>query len=358
MGTAEGGRYRFHDLVRLYAQQRMDEEDPVQTITAVRRQMAAWLLDTLTAAGQWFEPGGAQTGFARAEDADEWIRIESEHWLPALGEAALAGDDAVVVRAVGALHWFSDRWVDWPRWAEVFMLGHDSAERLGDRSKQAEFLNYVAWTYTLPWRDKRPAVAYAERSLELARAAGDVLQEAWALEYTARAQRILGDLATAMTAAQRAAELFEQLGDVDAGCQTWLLRGDILFRLGHADEALANYQHALEMVEDPAAGMTATIAEYTRPQVLIHIGRALGKTGRATQGIATLQRALDLLDRGHRPLEQAIALQVLAELYGDDHDAVRDSLLRAADLYESAGLLEQASEFRAKAAGHESAGSS
>jgi hypothetical protein len=39
------------------------------------------------------------------------------------------------------------------------------------------------------------------------------LQEAWALNYTARAQRTLGDLTSAMAAAQRAAELFEQAGD-------------------------------------------------------------------------------------------------------------------------------------------------
>ncbi|WP_143194366.1 hypothetical protein [Micromonospora sp. CB01531] len=39
MGIAEGGRYRFHDLVRLYAQQRLGREDSADTVIAVRRQM-------------------------------------------------------------------------------------------------------------------------------------------------------------------------------------------------------------------------------------------------------------------------------------------------------------------------------
>jgi hypothetical protein len=163
MGSAEGGRYRFHDLVRLYANQRLNKEDPDDAVTAVRRRMVSWLLETLTAAGLWFEQGGAQTGFACAEDADQWIRAESEHWLAALGAAALAGEHDVVVHAASALHWFSDRWVDWSRWVEVFQLGYDSAERLGNPGRQAEFLNYLAWIYTLPWRDQHPALAYAGR---------------------------------------------------------------------------------------------------------------------------------------------------------------------------------------------------
>src|SRR6185369_3358973 len=118
MGTTEGARYRFHDLVRLYAQQRLDAEEPSETVNAVRDRMVAWLLETMTAAGHWFEPSGAKTRFASGNDADHWLRIESEHWLPALGTAALAGHHDEVVEAISALHWYSDRWVDWPRWAK------------------------------------------------------------------------------------------------------------------------------------------------------------------------------------------------------------------------------------------------
>jgi len=350
MGTTEGARYRFHDLVRLYAQQRLDAEEPSETVNAVRDRMVAWLLETMTAAGHWFEPSGAKTRFASGNDADQWLRIESEHWLPALGTAALAGHHDEVVEAISALHWYSDRWVDWPRWAEVFMLGHDSAERLGQPGRQAEFLNYVAWTHTLPWRDKHNVLPYAARALDLARAAGDALQEAWALDYTARAQGSLGDLAAGLAASQRAAELFEVARDADALCQAWILRGDLQIRSGDIDQALDSFGQALRLLDDPDSGMTASIAEYTRPHVQIYIGKALGRSGRMAEGRAAVQRALDAFD-DRRTLEQAVALQTLADLYAADAPERRDSLIRAADLYEGAGLHDQGAQLRARAAG-------
>ena len=349
MGTTEGARYRFHDLVRLYAHQRLDAEEPSETVNAVRDRMVAWLLETMTAAGQWFEPSGAKSRFASANDADQWLRIESEHWLPALGTAALTGHHDAVVQAISALHWYSDRWVDWPRWAEVFMLGHDSAERLGQPGRQAEFLNYVAWTHTLPWRDKHNVLPYAARALDLARAAGDVLQEAWALDYTARAQGSLGDLAAGLAASQRAAELFEVAGDTDALCQAWILRGDLQIRSGDIDLALDSFGQALRLLDDPDSGMTASIAEYTRPHVQIYIGKALGRSGRAAEGRAAVQRGLDAFD-DRRPLEKAVALQALADLYAAGAAERRDSLIRAADLYEGAGLHDQGAQLRARAA--------
>ncbi|MEU5786317.1 NB-ARC domain-containing protein [Micromonospora purpureochromogenes] len=349
--TAQGGRYRFHDLVRLYAYHRLEQEEPPATVSAARRRMITWLLATLAAAGQWFEPNGDQTIFQSAEEADAWIRTEAEHWFPALGAGAISGDHGSVVAAVASLHWFSDRWVDWSRWRDVFLLGYDSAAALGDARLEAEFLNYVAWTYTLPWRDSRPALMYAERALTRARTSGDVRQEAWAQYYTAVAQRKLGDPTAARSAARVAADLFEQSADVDAGCQTWVLRGVIALDLGDPAEALACYHHARQLAEDPASGMTPSIAEGTLPMVLSRIAQALGQLGRAAEAIPTMLRAVDLLAAPHTRLQHATVLWMLADLYSHDHAAeATDALLRAADVFEGIGELDRAAECWERAA--------
>jgi tetratricopeptide (TPR) repeat protein/transcriptional regulator with XRE-family HTH domain len=354
--TAQGGRYRFHDLVRLYACQRLEQDDTAAAVTASRRRLVSWLLTTLTAAGQWFEPNGAgsadTTAFATADDATAWMRTEAEHWFPALGAAAVDGDHPAVVRAAKAMRWSAERWVHWPRWVEVFRLGLDSAIQLGDGRLQAEFLNDIAWTYTLPWRKDEPAaLEYAQRALTLARLCGDARQEAWALQLTAPALRSTGDLQGALSALRQSAELFEKLGDVDSGCQALLGIGVMAFDLGDATEALAAYEQALALVEDPDSGMTASIAEMVRPHILGPTARALGRLGRRDEAIPMMVRAADLLGQLQVFMGQAAWLRILGEeLYDEAHAAqARASLLQAADLYESVGQHDRAAYCRTKA---------
>jgi transcriptional regulator with XRE-family HTH domain/tetratricopeptide (TPR) repeat protein len=355
MGIAEGGRYRFHDLVRLYAQQRLEQEDAADTVTAIQQRMVAWLLKTLTDAGQWFEPsppGPADSAFNSSDEAEAWIRTEAEHWLPALAAAATDGDHQAVVDAADATHWFASRWLNWPRWVEVFTLGLDSAVQLGETGRQAAFLNRLASIYAQPWRDIQLALAYAERALALARTAGDILQEAWAWQNIARVRKMLGDPRAAMDAVRAAAERFEQAEDADALCQSLLGRGDIALALGEVAEALASFQRALDMVEDPASRMTPSIASATLPFVLGQTARALGQAGRGAEGVPLALRAVDLSERMQIFTAQAMILRILGQdLYGDDHVAeAQECLLRAAEIFESIGQYDDASRCRAEAA--------
>lgn len=355
METAEGGRYRFHDLVRLYAHQRLEQDDDAAMVAASRRRMVGWLLTTLTGAGRWFEPnspGTAGSVFGSPDQADAWIRAEAEHWYAALGDAAAAGDHHTVINAVSPLHWFADRWVHWPRWTDLFMLAVNSAVALGDTGRQAEFLVAVAWTYTYPGRDFRPALLSAERALTLARAAGDIVQEGRAWLVTARARNMLGDPRGALEAVRAASELSEQVGDADNFCLTLIGRGDIAGALGEVDEALASLQRALEMADDPASGMTPSVAQATLPFVLGHAARAFGRAGRAAEGIPLARRAVELSAEMQNIVAQAAILLILAEdLYGDDQIAeAQECFLRAAEIYEAAGLFDDASSCREKAA--------
>jgi hypothetical protein len=53
------GRYRLHDLIRLFARARLDEEEsPADTANTLDR-VETWLLSTATVAGRWFDrPSG------------------------------------------------------------------------------------------------------------------------------------------------------------------------------------------------------------------------------------------------------------------------------------------------------------
>lgn len=357
METAQGGRYRFHSLVRLYAARRLEQEDQADTVIAARRRMDAWLLATVTAAAQWFGPDAGRavdnSAFGSAEDAKEWICVEAEHWFPTLVAAAANGDHQAVVRAAGVLHWFAEHWVHWPHWAEVFTLAVDSAVALGDVGLQAEFHNHVAWAHTLPWRQDLPiALDHATRALGLARQAGNVRQEGWALLYTGYTRRNMGDLSAALTAVRQSADRLERAGNVRDVNQALLARGTIAFELGDVAEALAAYQRSLALVEDARSGMTAAIAEAELPHVLGLTARALGRLGRRDEAIPMMLRAVDLFRRMDVFMGQAAWLRILGEeLYGEDHAAeARACLLQAAELYESVGQHDRAAHCRASAA--------
>jgi transcriptional regulator with XRE-family HTH domain/tetratricopeptide (TPR) repeat protein len=267
--TAPGGRYRMHDLVRLYAHQRLDLDDGPGKTAASRHRVISWLLDTVTAASRWFEPnlsGGTSSAFGSAEEADSWIRTEAGQWFPALGDAAAAGDHHAVITAASPLHWFADRWVQWPGWTDLFLLAAQSAVTLNDASREAEFLIAVAWTFTYPGRDFRPGLPYAQQAVTLTQAIGDVAQEGRAWLVTARIRNMLHDGPGALDAIRLATKRIEQAADADSFCHALIGRGDIALRLGETDEAVASLQRAIELVQNPTSGMTPSIAEATRTQ--------------------------------------------------------------------------------------------
>jgi hypothetical protein len=95
------------------------------------------------------------------------------------------------------------------------------------------------------------------------------------------------------------------------------------------DEALVCLQRALEMVEDPASGMTPSITAMTLPYVLSMTARALAMAGRSAEGVRLAQRAADLFGRMQIFDAQARVLRILGEdLHRDDRAAASPAASR------------------------------
>jgi transcriptional regulator with XRE-family HTH domain len=154
------GRYRFHDLVRRFARERLDEE-PAAERAALTQRVTSWLLRMATMAGRWFEPGFGPPArpdpdlavVSSVEDAEAWLRVDAGNWLGALRSAAASGQHSLVLDCAESMHWFSDRWPHAPHWQEVFTLGAQAAAAVGDLAQQAAQLNYLAWVHSVPPSD-------------------------------------------------------------------------------------------------------------------------------------------------------------------------------------------------------------
>ncbi|MFF4014831.1 helix-turn-helix domain-containing protein [Streptomyces sp. NPDC001843] len=257
--TSRGDRYRFHDLLRLYAVARHRAEDGPEEAAAARSRLRSWLLDTAVLAGRWYEPGygapppdpGRLVALDDREAALRWIKAESDNWLAAFRDAADAGEHARVTEVAEAMHWLSEHWVSWDQWTEIYRRAAEAGAALGDAALEATHRNYLAWAYFAHARRHPEAVAEATRALGLARSCSNVGQQAEAHAYLAWLQNAVGDLASAVDNNHRARELFVRADNVNGYLQACNLSIALLQKTGRAQEAIAKYREVMDALADP-----------------------------------------------------------------------------------------------------------
>lgn len=257
--TSRGDRYRFHDLLRLYAGARHRSQDSEEDSAAARSRLRTWLLDTAVIAGRWYEPDyGAPppdpdrlVTLDDREQALHWIKAESDNWLAAFREAAETGEHARATDVAEAMHWFSDNWVSWGHWRGVYEHAAEAGAALGDAVLEATHRNYLAWAYWACERRHDKAVTAATRALDLARASGDVVQEAWAHTYLGWLQNAVGDFSPAADNYHRAMELFAQADEINGYLQASTGNITVLRKAGRAQEAIETYREIMDAVAAP-----------------------------------------------------------------------------------------------------------
>ena len=353
------GRYRFHDLVRRFARERLDEESLAER-EALTGRVTSWLLRMATTAGRWFEPGSGRPArpdpdlavVSSAEDAELWLRVNVDNWLGALRSAAVSGQHALVLDCAESMHWFSDRWTHASHWHKVFTLGSEAAAALGDLAQQAAQLNYLVWVHSVPPSDPQAMLRCATQALDLATRSGTTAQIAASHQSTGRALLTLGRLDEAAAAASRAAETFKTLGDIDSYVQCLSLIGLCRCDEGRCSEALDYFRKTLALIDDEESGMTPAIAAQSRPYALLRIGQCLGDLGRRTEAIATLTEAVGLMEALHPNFRQAEALESLAGLLAKDGRTgeSRRTYARAAQVFKAIDDAEASSRCDALAA--------
>ncbi|MFE5023398.1 tetratricopeptide repeat protein [Streptomyces sp. NPDC056656] len=341
------GRYRFHDLVRLFARDRLQGEESPAEREAVTGAVTSWLLRMATMAGRWFEPGYGrpkQTDpdlavLASEQEAERWLRSNVDNWMGALRAEASSGQHSAVLDCAESMHWFSDQWVHGSHWQEVFTLGAQAAAALGDLAQQATQLNYLAWVHGQPPADHETTLRYTAEARVLAVRSGATEQIVWSHLYAANALRLLGRLEEATESAARAVELAPSLKDAHAPytCATNL--GHCYRDTGRHAEALEQYRHALALVNDEESGMAPSIAAHLRPHTLSHIGQCLTLLARRAEAITALSEAVALMESFEPNYLQARAMEALATVLAEAGrvDESRQTYGRAARVHAAIG---------------------
>ncbi|MFI5840001.1 ATP-binding protein [Catenuloplanes sp. NPDC051500] len=212
------GRYRLHDLLRLYARELSDDD-------AALERLLAWL--TATAA-----PGA-------------WRELELENALAALSPAVEHGHLTAAWQLVEAVHPLLDRSADHVYRLQLWQAGEVAARGLGDGSRRAHALHWIAFGWAA---DAAGRHADAEREfrrmLQLHQGMGHLTGVAGAhrnlgvvAHRRGRHRRALAEFATAL-------EIFDRLGDTERAARCRQERAAVLDDLGRTAEADADRQAA------------------------------------------------------------------------------------------------------------------
>jgi len=276
-------RYRLHDLVRLYARERAEEDEPTALAGSIARVLDGWIallgriaVNSPPAETVWRpaagEPAGLPGMAARLPcDLNAWLQGEEPALAVAVERAAATGLHQEVcdfVSAHGAIEQLTNRFEFRDRIIGVAMT---AAQHTGDPATEAEVLAQLARLRYAQDRYAEARQLFGE-VLSRCRNLHDVRGQAAALAGLGIACREPGHLAEAVHFLCQAATLSQALDDQAGIGKVLRIRGSVYLEQGDYAAALADLTESLAAYH--RAGSRRGVALSLRSMGLYH--RALG----------------------------------------------------------------------------------
>jgi DNA-binding SARP family transcriptional activator len=345
-------RYRFHDLLRVYAADRARTQEAEQDRAAAVGRVLAWYLHTAEAAATIISPQHTRVPleppagavrplrFGTLEEAIAWCEMERAGLMAATRLAATSGLHEVAWKLPAAAMSFYYRRSHWGDWVAAHKTGLDSARALGDLRAQAWMLNNLGIAYGVQHMPE--CVEYLEQALKLYRAAGDLHGQARVEYNVANALFDLGRFAEALEAAQRSVAIQRQIGNRYVEGLALGTVGCAYRDLGRFDDAVAHFQQALAIFRD--LGDLDSEADSLSDLGDTYLGRH-----QVDEAIACLHESLAIRRRIEDRAGQAATLQRLGSAHRDagDPGLARGFLAEALRLSEDLGDHAREAEIRA-----------
>jgi DNA-binding SARP family transcriptional activator len=340
--------YRFHDLLKVYATERAEAEEPEAARDEAVSRLLWWYLDTAEAAADTVSPqryqvryeprvpGHPPLTFASTEAALAWYDDERANMVAATRQAAAVGLHEVACRLPSNLWPLFNRRSNWADCVTTYPVAARSAAKTGDRLGEAWALSQLG--YALASLRDPEAFAHLERALTVRQEFGDTLGEAQtaiALGEHFRGREAGED---AIRYLRRATTLLEPMGATSLRSVALNNLGEVYFGLGDLDAAAECYLQALDVGRE--------IGGHAAGHALANLGRVYMRQHRLDEAVARLEEAISRHrasgDRGG----EAWALVYLGTAQAEigRRTAARASLTEASRVFMQIGFQEQAAE--------------
>jgi DNA-binding SARP family transcriptional activator/tetratricopeptide (TPR) repeat protein len=258
--TPSPGRYRLHDLLRLYARE-LAQQHPARARSAALTRALASYLATVWQTLKLLRPGdyrlervdqrwrGGGLTFGDDHTALEWLDAERANLVAAVEQAATSAPgvpDEIAVQLAHALYAFFLMRGHWDDWAHVNQIALDVTRGKGDLIGQAQVHSDLGVRY---WRLGRyeDAVACLQESLTIRRSVGDRPGQAASLANLGLVHQSQGRYEQALAYQRECLAISRSIRDLRGEAAGLLNVGEVYQRQGCHDEALACLQESLAL---------------------------------------------------------------------------------------------------------------
>jgi DNA-binding SARP family transcriptional activator len=243
-------RYRLHDLLRVYAVERVCADEPVPERNEATQRMLDFYLHTADAVDRALMPGrrhiplqppraGSEPlTFGSADSALAWCETERANLTATIVYAARHGHSEVAWMLPFALWSYFAVRKRWTDWIETHRLALAATRDSHDQYGEACILTSIAHAY----RDLRQfnvAREHFTTAIDIAQRTGDRWIEASALNLLGITHRDLRAFPNALEHCHRSLEIFDRLGD--RWGQAWAL-----YTLAETHADLRSYDAAID----------------------------------------------------------------------------------------------------------------
>ncbi|MEV0219179.1 BTAD domain-containing putative transcriptional regulator [Streptomyces sp. NPDC050704] len=307
------GRYRFHDLLREYAQECAQSEETAADRDAALERLLIWYLHAARAAagtGLFPElPGqfrlGEHPGVPSTTEPEQWLDAERANLLAVINHAGRHGPRPVAWYLTSAL--FSHFWVHLPRktWQALAQTALDAAEAEGDlfgQSAMHSSLSAARWDRG----HVRQAMEHATRALDISRKIGWARGEASGLGLRGFAAWSMARLNSAHDDFTAGLRIFRETG-------TRYFEGFGLTGLGMACRDLGRLHDAAGHLER-AVDLSAELRGWDNSSAMQILGGVYWELGRLAAGLDLLGPAMASHEGAGYRDGRAMMLDALAKI--------------------------------------------
>ncbi|MEU2717282.1 BTAD domain-containing putative transcriptional regulator [Streptomyces sp. NPDC007205] len=346
-------RFAFHDMIKIYASEQVQDHDDADTRgAAVRRLLDHYVhgahaavtaltpnrIDATPDAS--VEPGVELVPLTCPDSAAAWLERELPVLLSTVVQAKSRGYPAQAWLLAQTLELYLDRRGRWQDQINIQSIAVEAALLLQDQLREAQARRALGFAYgrlaqydrahtelheaialfttlgnpngqarthrSLAFlancRDEHDAaLRHYAQALDLYRSADNLTGQALVLNETGWTYILHGAYRQAVTECAQAVALHQKIGDTNGEADAWDSLGYAHHHMGHHEEALRCYERALKLYQ-------YMNDRYLEADTLLHMGDTHEARGSRTASVPLWREAVRILDElGHPEAEQARA---------------------------------------------------